>query len=1132
MKNIYKHLIFAVLLIVCVQIVSAQDKRTVETKTADLLARMPANNLELRDKLVEEFIALGDEGFQIVANQLKPSGQTDNTAVVFILNGLTRYSCQNGLEEKRAFAERNFIKAMGNAASPEVKSFFMRQLKLVGREDAVIAVAPYLTNDELSEPAAFVLLSVRNQTAKKELMEALPKANGKSTLTIIKALGELKVNEANEGIVKKLSTGDRNLKKVSLAALAEIAVPESYAVLLGEAKKTGFKYEPTAATSALLTYTERLGETNNLTLCKKACEEIMNLCQLPNLLHNNSAALAIYTRYFEKEAQALLLKAFDNKDKAYRFAILNLAEKSNDQGITQKWISKAKSAEPESKAEIITMLGKKGDVSASDFIKSQLNAQPAFVSEAAIAAYIKLKGKEAIPELTVLLKSGVKAKFIGHYLQFVVGEKQLDELVAILDNSPAAVKVEIINLIGAKAGKRFFDNVYKYTGDPNVEIKKAAYNAMQNLASFKDVDHLMKLLFAADDKVSVISIQNALVNVLSENKDENSRVMPLVDQLPKSTKRDRIIEILPRLGGTKALNTVTGYVSSGVETEKSAALNALINWKDYSASASLYDICKKGPGDFRSKALKGFVREIGSSELPGDQKLLQYRKIMPYATSKEEKQLILKSIGGLKTFLSFITAASYLDTPGLETQAAQAVMNIALPSQNCAGLNGNIVRDILTKAENKLSGSESEYDKAKIRKYVADMPKTEGFVPMFNGRDLSGWQGLVEDPIKRAKMTPEELAKKQAEANLKMPQNWSVKDGSIVFTGDFYDNLCSIKQYGDFEMIVDWRITKNGDSGIYLRGTPQVQIWDISRVESGAQVGSGGLYNNKINRSTPLKVADNPVDEWNTFRITMIGEKVTVYLNGVLVADNITLENYWDKNIPIFPKGPIELQAHGTNLAFRDIYVKELNNVEYTVTPKEKEEGFKPLFNGKNMEGWVGNTTDYRAENGEIVLHINTNDPTDGNLYTSEEYSDFIYRFEFQLTPGANNGLGIRAPLKGDAAYVGMELQILDNEDPIYANLQPYQYHGSVYGIIPAKRGFLKPTGEWNYEEVIAKGTRITITLNGTVILDGDIKEATKNGTPDHKKHPGLFNEKGHIGFLGHGSVVKFRNIRLKDLSK
>ena len=162
------------------------------------------------------------------------------------------------------------------------------------------------------------------------------------------------------------------------------------------------------------------------------------------------------------------------------------------------------------------------------------------------------------------------------------------------------------------------------------------------------------------------------------------------------------------------------------------------------------------------------------------------------------------------------------------------------------------------------------------------------------------------------------------------------------------------------------------------------------------------------------------------------------------------------------------------------------------------------------------------------MIVIKPENGSGGNLYTEKEYADFIFRFEFLLTPAANNGLGIRAPLEGDAAYVGMELQILDNTADVYANLQPYQYHGSVYGVIPAKRDYLKPVGEWNYEEVYVKGTQIRITLNGTVIVDGDIAGPRDNGTMDHNEHPGLKNSSGHIGFLGHGSVVKFKNIRIK----
>jgi hypothetical protein len=193
-----------------------------------------------------------------------------------------------------------------------------------------------------------------------------------------------------------------------------------------------------------------------------------------------------------------------------------------------------------------------------------------------------------------------------------------------------------------------------------------------------------------------------------------------------------------------------------------------------------------------------------------------------------------------------------------------------------------------------------------------------------------------------------------------------------------------------------------------------------------------------------------------------------------------------------------------------------------------QEDGFKTLFNGENLDGWLGNKSSYRAEMGMIV--VDPKGEGGGNLFTEKEYGNFILRFEFKLTPGANNGLGIHAPLEGDAAYVGKELQILDNTAEKYANLQEYQYHGSVYGVIPAKKGFLKPVGEWNNQEVIVQHPRIKVVLNGETILEGDYLESSKNGTPDKRDHPGLQRASGHIGFLGHGDVLYFRNIRIKEL--
>ncbi len=203
-----------------------------------------------------------------------------------------------------------------------------------------------------------------------------------------------------------------------------------------------------------------------------------------------------------------------------------------------------------------------------------------------------------------------------------------------------------------------------------------------------------------------------------------------------------------------------------------------------------------------------------------------------------------------------------------------------------------------------------------------DNTPPEGFTALFNGKDLTGWKGLVANPPARAKMTPEQLAEAQKKADERMRAHWKVEDGVLVFDGKG-DSLCTAKDYGDFEMYVDWKILKNGDSGIYLRGSPQVQIWDPASGPA-AGVGSGGLYNNQKHPSKPLLKADNPVGEWNTFYIKMVGDKVTVKLNGKQVVDNVVMENYWERDKPIYPTGQIELQNHGNTLYFKNIYIKEL----------------------------------------------------------------------------------------------------------------------------------------------------------------------------------------------------------------
>jgi len=205
---------------------------------------------------------------------------------------------------------------------------------------------------------------------------------------------------------------------------------------------------------------------------------------------------------------------------------------------------------------------------------------------------------------------------------------------------------------------------------------------------------------------------------------------------------------------------------------------------------------------------------------------------------------------------------------------------------------------------------------------AADRPDNtppEGFTALFNGKDLTGWKGLVGSPKSRAQMTADQLTAAQKQADERMRQHWQALDGALVFDGKG-QSLCTAKDYGDFELYVDWKIKPHGDSGIYLRGSPQVQIWDLNDHPEG----SGGLYNNQKHPRNPLNCADKPIGQWNSFRIKMVGDKVSVWLNGELVVDNVVMENYWERDKPIYPTGQIELQNHGNTLYFKNIYLREL----------------------------------------------------------------------------------------------------------------------------------------------------------------------------------------------------------------
>jgi hypothetical protein len=691
-----------------------------------------------------------------------------------------------------------------------------------------------------------------------------------------------------------------------------------------------------------------------------------------------------------------------------------------------------------------------------------------------IIAQLQVQGAKGLPAVWDLLKSNqVDAQKIADFSMTLAANSFLKTQLALYDQASTAQKTVLLTYGSGRKWPEVKSLVWRAVQSNHPE-RAAGFEALTYWVELKDFDLIAEKLSMAQLPHEIKALQNCMAQLIKQDGTRNSKITAFATAASQKSNWVPFVQEVSNLG-----------------------------W--------LFTLANQN-----EEALRAFVRINGKAFANVDQQVLRYRNALDLTQNLDTREQIYKGLTKCNSLSAMRTLYLGLKEPNSKQIAVDGLAALYVANTD---FQGQMTKEWVLENQWQITD-------AAIRDQVMKSNPGRGFYTMYNGIDLRGWKGLVDNPVKRRKTSADTLAMKQIKADSIMRKGWLAQGEELHFTGHG-DNLCSVKDYQDFDLYIDWKIEKDGDAGLYLRGSPQVQIWDIARTNVGAQVGSGGLYNNQINPKNPSKLADNPVGTWNTFRIIMRGERVTVYLNGELVVDHVILENYWDRKIPIFIKDAIELQAHGNHIVYRNIYVKELTP-QPAYNPAEL--GFEAMFDGSSLFQWTGNTTDYVPVNGELVV-----DPKrggKGNLYTKKEYSDFHMKFEFQLTPGANNGLGIRTPLEGDAAYVGMELQILDNTSPMYAKLQPYQYHGSVYGIIPAKQGFLKPVGEWNEEEVIAEGNHIKVILNGEVITDGDIVQATKGGTPDHKEHPGLLNKTGHIGFLGHGSPLKFRNLRIKEIIK
>jgi len=621
----------------------------------------------------------------------------------------------------------------------------------------------------------------------------------------------------------------------------------------------------------------------------------------------------------------LLIDAARNNNQQYRDAALKFAGPYINPTSTAIWLNELGIAKDEEKAAIIKMLGDNRAAWALPAILEQLKSKDSGVVVAAITATGKIGQDKYLSNLLQVMKTGDATEItaVQNALLIMKGGTVTSKVANVLPGMPASAQVALINVLAARGAHDKIDVVIPLLNSSDPNVHAAAYGSLKQLAGEDNLSQLFVLLSSSTQATETSDLEAAIIAAIGQMKDKSVESPLVLEQMSKAAadKKSVYFNILASIGDKRSLAAISKAFDQGDTSAKQAAINALSAWSDVSAAPELFMITKETNDPvLKNQALMGYVATISKSNYPADEKVIYLRNAMQLAQTVPQKKLILKELADNKTFPALLYLSKYLDDPQLKDDVSNYVSNIGLSDKN---FYGSDVKQWLEKTLQIKKGGDSDYEKVAIRKFIAEMPTDAGLVPLFNNKDLTGWKGLVGNPIERSKMDARTLAKEQQKADDIMHKGWYVKDSILNFSGEG-ENICTTKQYRNFEMYVDWKIEKEGDAGIYLRGSPQVQIWDTSRVSVGAQVGSGGLYNNQAHQSKPLKQADNAINDWNNFHIIMKGEKVTVYLNGVLVVDNIVMDNYWDRKQPIFPKEQIELQAHGTHVYYRDIYIREL----------------------------------------------------------------------------------------------------------------------------------------------------------------------------------------------------------------
>ncbi|HVY76199.1 MAG TPA: HEAT repeat domain-containing protein, partial [Puia sp.] len=553
------------------RIFAQTDSSTLPGQITDLLSRMPAPNQQQSDGNMQIMASLGEPGLQQMISMLSPAGTGDNTKLQYALSAYAYYASRPGNDSLKSPCAEAYGAGLDKTIDKENKAFIIRQLQVVGGDQTVNRLKPYLTDERLCDPAARALVKINTNEAKQALLESVSKVLGERQLTLVEALGDSRYEPAVASLTPMASSENKLLRKLALYALARIGDPASETVLSTAAAQAGYRYDETGATQAYLDYAARLRYKGNTAEAVKIADTLLQNAKQDDQVAVRTAALKLLTEAEGPGSVPLLIEAGRDPNAQYRAAAFQLARQFRDDKSTGLWVDQLTKTLDTSKAPVLDLLGTLGNKSALPALLNELKSKDESVRLAAIRASARVGGQDALPTLLDVMKKGGSPEIaeVSSALATMKGSDLTRTVANSLSDIPPAAQVALLNLLAARSADSRLYDVMPLLKSPDSAVSQAAFASLKKLVHAENLPLLVNMLVNSTDSTQIKSLQEAIVAASSGIQNKNRQVSIIIAEMNKNPARESLFyPVLAGMCSTRSLALLMGRYDNGDESAK------------------------------------------------------------------------------------------------------------------------------------------------------------------------------------------------------------------------------------------------------------------------------------------------------------------------------------------------------------------------------------------------------------------------------------------------------------------------------------------------------------------------------------------------------------------------------------